>query len=82
MDEGSTDGVGVAWGWSVGGLSGLGWPSGAPPISLQDLSGATARGYQGPDRFTVVKGCLRQICYMLKAPEAGWILRPSSVPAF
>jgi hypothetical protein len=51
------------------------------PISLQALSGATARGYQGPDRFSVVKGCLRQICYRLKAAEAGWILRPSSVPA-
>jgi hypothetical protein len=71
-------------------------------ITLQDLSGATAQGYQGHDHFEVVESCLvrrfpiyksgdsnakatggqRQICYKLKAGEAGWILRPTSVLKF
>ncbi|MFN7899316.1 MAG: hypothetical protein ACK5N0_06565 [Synechococcaceae cyanobacterium] len=72
------------------------------PISLQELSGAMAQGYQGHDQFEVVEGCLvrrfpiykpgdinakasggqRQICYKLKAGEASWILRPTSVVKF
>jgi hypothetical protein len=72
------------------------------PISLQELSGAMARGYQGHDQFEVVEGCLvrrfpiykpgdsnakatggeRQIGYKLKAGEASWILRPTSVLKF
>ena len=72
------------------------------PISLQELTGAPAQGYQGHDHFEVVEGCLvrrfpiykasdsnakatggeRQICYKLKAGEAGWILRPTSVLKF
>ncbi len=28
------------------------------PISLQELSGAMAQGYQGHDQFEVVEGCL------------------------
>ena len=28
------------------------------PITLQELSGATAKGYQGHDQFSVVEGCL------------------------
>jgi hypothetical protein len=59
-----------AWqgGWSAGGLGGQGCPW-RDLISLQELSGATATGDE------------RQICYVLKAAEAGWMLRPSSVPA-
>jgi hypothetical protein len=72
------------------------------PITLQELSGAMAQGYQGHDQFEVVEGCLvrrfpiykpgdtnakpsggeRQICYKLKAGEASWILRPTSVLQF
>jgi len=72
------------------------------PITLQELTGAPAQGYQGHDRFEVVESCLvrhfpiykpgdsnakatggkRQICYKLKAGEAGWILRPTSVLKF
>lgn len=72
------------------------------PITLPELSGAPAQGYQGHDKFEVVEGCLvrrfpiykpgdsnakasggeRQICYKLKAGEAGWILRPTSVLKF
>ena len=72
------------------------------PITLQDLSGVSAQGYQGHDQFQVVESCLarrfpiykpgdsnakptgglRQICYKLKAGEAGWILRPTSVLKF
>ncbi len=72
------------------------------PITLQELSGALAQGYQGHDQFAVVEECLarrfpiykpgdsnakasgglRQICYKLKAGEASWILRPTSVLKF
>jgi hypothetical protein len=72
------------------------------PITLPELTGANAKGYQGHDQFQVVEGCLtrrfpiyqpgdnnakpsgglRQICYKLKAGEAGWILRPTSVLKF
>ena len=72
------------------------------PITLPELTGAAAQGYQGHDRFEVVENCLvrrfpiykpgdsnakatgggRQICYKLKAGEAGWILRPTSVLKF
>jgi hypothetical protein len=72
------------------------------PITLPELSGAPAQGYQGHDHFEVVEGCLvrrfpiykpgdsnakatggeRQICYKLRAGEAGWILRPNSVLKF
>jgi hypothetical protein len=72
------------------------------PITLPELTGAAAQGYQGHDRFEVVENCLvrrfpiykpgdsnakatggeRQICYKLKAGEAGWILRPTSVLTF
>jgi hypothetical protein len=72
------------------------------PITLPELSGALARGYQGHDSFAVVESCLarrfpiyksgdtnahptgglRQICYKLKAGEAGWILRPAGVQTF
>lgn len=72
------------------------------PITLPELTGANAQGYQGHDQFEVVEGCLarrfpiyktgdsnakasggqRQICYKLKAGEAGWILRPTSVVKF
>ena len=66
------------------------------PITLPELRGPLAQGYQGHDRFAVVENCLarrfpiyrpgdnnsrptgglRQICYRLRAGEAGWILRP------
>lgn len=72
------------------------------PITLPELTGANAQGYQGHDQFQVVESCLarrfpiykpgdtnakasggqRQICYKLKAGEAGWILRPTSVQKF
>jgi len=72
------------------------------PITLPELTGANAQGYQGHDQFQVVESCLarrfpiykpgdsnakatggqRQICYKLKAGEAGWILRPTSVLKF
>ena len=72
------------------------------PITLPELTGAIAQGYQGHDTFEVVEGCVvrrfpiykpgdsnakatggeRQICYKLKAGEAGWILRPTSVLKF
>jgi len=72
------------------------------PITLPELTGANAKGYQGHDEFQVVEACLarrfpiykpddsnakasggqRQICYKLKAGEAGWILRPTSVLQF
>ncbi len=72
------------------------------PISLPELTGAAAQGYQGHDRFAVVESCLarrfpiykpgdsnakatgglRQICYKLKAGEAGWMLQPSNVEQF
>jgi len=72
------------------------------PITLPELTGANAQGYQGHDQFQVVESCLarrfpiykpgdsnaqasggqRQICYQLKAGEAGWILRPTSVLKF
>jgi len=72
------------------------------PITLPELTGANAEGYQGHDQFQVVEDCQarrfpiykqgdsnakasggqRQICYKLKAGEAGWILRPTSVDKF
>ena len=72
------------------------------PITLPELTGANAEGYQGHDQFQVVEDCLarrfpiykpgdsnakasggqRQICYKLKAGEAGWLLRPTSVLKF
>jgi hypothetical protein len=72
------------------------------PITLPELTGANAQGYQGHDQFQVVESCLarrfpiymagdtnakatggmRQICYKLKAGEASWILRPTSVLKF
>ncbi len=72
------------------------------PITLPELRGANAEGYQGHDQFRVVEDCLarrfpiykagdsnakasggqRQICYKLKAGEAGWLLRPTSVVKF
>ncbi len=72
------------------------------PITLPELTGANAQGYQGHDQFQVVEECLarrfpiykpgdinakpsgglRQICYKLKAGEASWILRPTSVLQF
>jgi hypothetical protein len=72
------------------------------PVTLPELTGANARGYQGHDQFQVVESCLarrfpiykpgdsnakasggeRQVCYKLKAAEAGWILRPASVLQF
>ena len=72
------------------------------PITLPELTGANAQGYQGHDQFQVVESCLarrfpiykpgdsnakasggqRQICYKLKAGEAGFILRPTSVLKF
>ncbi len=72
------------------------------PITLPELTGANAQGYQGHDQFQVVEACLarrfpiympgdsnakasggqRQICYKLKAGEAGWILQPTSVLKF
>ena len=72
------------------------------PITLPELTGANAEGYQGHDQFQVVENCLarrfpiykagdsnakasggqRQICYKLKAGEAGWLLRPTSVVKF
>jgi hypothetical protein len=72
------------------------------PITLPELTGTNAQGYQGHDQFQVVESCLarrfpiykpgdsnakatggqRQICYKLKAGEAGWILRPTSVLKF
>jgi len=72
------------------------------PITMPELTGAIAQGYQGHDTFEVVEGCVvrrfpiykpgdsnakatggeRQICYKLKAGEAGWILRPTSVLKF
>ena len=72
------------------------------PITLPELTGANAQGYQGHDQFQVVESCLarrfpiyksgdsnaqatvgqRQICYKLKAGEAGFILQPTSVVKF
>lgn len=72
------------------------------PITLPELTGANAQGYQGHDQFQVVESCLarrfpiykpgdsnakatggqRQICYKLKAGEAGFLLRPASVLKF
>ena len=72
------------------------------PITLPDLTGANALGYQGHAQFQVVENCLarrfpiykpgdsnakatggqRQICYKLKAGEAGFILQPTSVLKF
>jgi hypothetical protein len=72
------------------------------PITLPELTGANAQGYQGHDQFQVVESCLarrfpiykpgdsnakatggqRQICYKLKAGEAGFILQPTSVLKF
>jgi hypothetical protein len=72
------------------------------PITLPELTGANAEGYQGHDQFQVVEDCLarrfpiykpgdsnakasggqRQICYKLKAGEAGWLLWPTSVDKF
>jgi hypothetical protein len=69
------------------------------PITLPELTGANAQGYQGHDQFQVVESCLarrfpiykpgdsnakatggqRQICYKLKAGEAGFLLQPTSV---
>ena len=69
------------------------------PITLPELTGANAQGYQGHDQFQVVESCLarrfpiykpgdsnakatggqRQICYKLKAGEAGFLLQPASV---
>jgi hypothetical protein len=50
------------------------------PISLPELTGAAAQGYQA----TIAKatGGQRQICYKLKAGEAGWVLRSSNVEQF
>ncbi len=72
------------------------------PITLPELTGANAQGYQGHDQFQVVESCLarrfpiykpgdsnamatggqRQICYKLKAGEAGFLLQPASVLKF
>ena len=72
------------------------------PITLPELTGANAQGYQGHDQFQVVESCLarrfpiykpgdsnakatggqRQICYKLKAGEAGFLLQPASVLRF
>jgi hypothetical protein len=72
------------------------------PITLPELTGANAQGYQGHDQFQVVESCLarrfpiykpgdsnakasgglRQICYKLRAGEAGFILQPTSVLKF
>jgi hypothetical protein len=69
------------------------------PITLPELTGSLAEGYQGHDSFAVVERCLarrfpiyrpgdsnskptgglRQICYRLRAGEAGWILRPENM---
>ncbi len=49
------------------------------PITLPELTGANAKGYQGHDEFQVVEACLARRFPIYKP---GWILRPTSVLQF